>query len=68
MRHPIEGMMEDFASGKETSIRPLLADDEFFIQAKNGNAKVSEFIKQHAPSIGTQLLEMIVQQIDEVDD
>ncbi|CAK55595.1 unnamed protein product (macronuclear) [Paramecium tetraurelia] len=65
IKHPMETMMDEYHANP-SNIIPLLAEDEFFIQAKNLNLKVIDFIRQHQKSIAEQLLYLIVQQIDEV--
>ncbi|CAD8049068.1 unnamed protein product [Paramecium sonneborni] len=65
IKHPMDTMMDEYHANP-INIVPLLAEDEFFIQAKNLNPKVIDFIRQHQKSITTQLLDLIVQQIDEV--
>ncbi|CAD8148355.1 unnamed protein product [Paramecium pentaurelia] len=65
IKHPMENMMDEYHTNP-TNIIPLLAEDEFFIQAKNLNQKVIEFIDAHKISITEQLLDLIVQQIDQV--
>ncbi|CAD8043881.1 unnamed protein product [Paramecium primaurelia] len=65
IKHPMETMMDEY-NINPTNFIPLLAEDEFFIQAKNLNPQVIDFIKVHQKSIATQLLDLIVQQIDHV--
>lgn len=52
--------MEEFANSKDPQFLPLLLDDEFFVQSKNLNSKVLEFINKHSAIIAKQLVEIVV--------
>ncbi|CAK90530.1 unnamed protein product (macronuclear) [Paramecium tetraurelia] len=60
IKHPMETMMDEYHANP-TNIIPLLAEDEFFIQAKNLNTKIAS--EKHQQNSSQHL---IVQQIDQV--
>lgn len=45
-KHPMETLMDNYAANP-IDILPLLIEDEFFIQAKNLNPKVIDFIRKY---------------------
>lgn len=45
-KHPMDTLMDNYAANP-IDILPLLIEDEFFIQAKNLNPKVIDFIRKY---------------------